>query len=381
MADIRDVVAGAVKEAESGIVPDRPDSTEETSTGTTVVDFGGSDAGEEAEAKTETAVSPSSATAQTEAPKKDLAGTVDKTKPQPVDDELSKEMARHGIHPPKEGQREGVFKWSKVRKVLENTRAKVAEKYERELATTRTQLEQSSARLQNMDVVDKMILTDPDRYIRTLAAIHPQLYGKYVGMQAEEKPKPAARPDADDPMPQPDAEFPDGSKGYSLDQQMKREEWLQRRITRTVTAEVEQRYNQRFGPIEQDWKQAQLARAAEVQRERARPGVRAQIMNAKKIWGPLFQSTLTGDPQDDPEILQAMDDHPDWSFDACVASVLTPKMQADREAMRKDVLDEIRKAPAAATRSVPGAALGTGTGRPRTTAEIVAEAVAAASRG
>lgn len=385
--DTRDIVAGAVKEAESGMISDGPEQPETSPTGTTVVDFGGTTEQEEGETAAPTGeVSPSSAAAAgtTEPPKKDLAAAVDKTPPPPPDDELTKELMAFGIHPPKPGQREGVFKWSKVRKIVENTRTKTAARFEKDLTETKAQLKQSGDRLRNMDAVDHMILNDPDRYIRTLATIHPQLYGKYAGLGTEGKAPPqagATPPAKDDPRPPPDAKFEDGSLGYSPEGLDKLLEWQARRVESSVTAKVDELYSKRFGPIEKDLKRRTLEQQEVEQYERARPMVQAQIRNAKQIWGPLFQSKILGDKEDDPEILKAMDDHPDWSFDACVAFVLTPKLQANRETMRKDLIAEIQKAPAAAARSTPGSGGGGGASGPRTTADIVAEAVAAAQRG
>jgi hypothetical protein len=133
--------------------------------------------------------------------------------------------------------------------------------------------------------------------------------------------------------------------------------------------------------MEKDFKQRELERAAEARIEQARPGVHEQIATAKKMWGPLFKAKLAGDPEDDPRIVQAMDEHPTWSFEACVAHVLLPEMQANREVMRKGLLEEIKQAPMAASRTTPGSGGGGGTGAPRSTADIVAEAVRAASGG
>lgn len=389
-ADTASIVAGAVKDAEEGIVPDSEPTDMSGSGERTVVDIGGVEEGEESGTPAkESVASPSSAAAAGETKTKDLGTAVAKTTPPPAaqkpDDELTKEMARHGIHAPEPGKREGVFRWSKVQKVVENVRAKAAAQFEPQIKERDTRITALSKQLEDVSNADRMIFHDPDRYIATLAAMHPEKYGKFAKVlnggaaepEAKTTPPPAA---ADDPMPEPDAQFPDGSLGYSMEGQQKREEWLQRRIVADVTTKVEKMYADRFGPIEKDWKQRQMDQAAADRREKNRPGVHAQIATVKKLWGPLFKAKLAGDAEDDPEILKAMDDHPDWSFEACVSSVLLPKMQAERETMRKGLIDEIKQAPLAAAKTTPGSG-GGGGGKsgPRVTADIVAEAVRAAT--
>lgn len=369
MADVSDIVAGAVHDAEDGIIPDTPstESTESGESGSTGVDGG--------EGGTPDAVSPSSGAAAADG--KTPSGAVEQT-PKP-DEEMVKEFARYGIHPPKPGQREGTFRWSKVQKVVENARKKTAERFEKDIRERDERIRQHEIRSKNEEAANHLIATDARRYLEVLSTLHPAYKQFLTPAAAETKPRVEA-PVQTEPPP-PDAQFADGSLGYSPEGLQKLMAYHEDRGRQTAIEAVRAEYEQRFGPMEKDWKLSLEARAADQHVQQAIPIVRDQIANAKKMWGPLFKSKFTGDPEDDPEILKAMTDHPTWSFDACVTSVLAPRQQADRETMRKELMAEIQKAPAAA-RSMPGGAGGGGgTGAPRSTADIVAEAVAAASRG
>lgn len=387
MADISDIVAGAVHDAEEGITRDDSTSTDDVGGdgGETSTEGGAGGGTEGAVAPaTTTVVSPSSGAAAPAATvgAKDLGTAVAET-PVP-DDELTKELATFGIHAPQPGKREGLFKWSKVRKVVESARTKTAARFEKDLADRDTRLKTAEGRLKGMDSVDQLILIDPDRYIRTLAAIHPDKYGKFVngsaGAAEAKKPEAAAAAPAAE-APEPDLRYEDGSMGYGPEGLKKLLAFTRDEAKREAVDAVKEMYEQRFGPIEKDWKAAAATRAVQQQREQRIPMVREQILNAKKTWGTLFQSKFAGDKEDDPEIVKTLDEHPDWTFDACVAHVLMPRMQANRENLRKELLEEINKAPAAAARSVPAGGGAGGIMAPRTTEDIVREAIAAANRG
>lgn len=368
--DTSDIVAGAVHDAESGIVSESPEPAESGGE-KTVVDIGG-EAEEGGGDAAGTAASPSSA-AKVEG-KSGLAAKVEQT-PKP-DEEMIKELASYGIHPPKPGQREGVFRWSKVQKVLENTRKKAAEKYEKDIRERDERIRQHEMRAKNEEAANRLIATDAQRYLEVLSTLHPEYKRFLPSAAAETKPKVEVSPKTEPPPP--DAQFADGSLGYSPEGLDKLMQWHHNEAKREAMEAVKQEYETRFGPMEKDWKQSLEARAADRHLQEAIPIVRDQIANAKKVWGSMFKSKFTGDAEDDPEIVKALADHPDWSFEACVSSVLAPRMQTSRQTMREELLDEIHKAPAAASRSVPGTGGGGGKGAARTTTDIVTEAVRAA---
>ncbi len=370
MADLTDVITDAVHDVEDGILP-------EPTTGGGSDDGGSSDpvasGSESGEASAPAEVSPSSGAAASAS-----ATTPPADAPKPVEpDDLTKELEGFGIAAPVPGQREGRFTWSKVRKVLDNTRKKLNDQHATVLKEKDATIATATARLKNLDMVDHMIVTDPDKYIRTLARIHPDKYGKYVGQATGTPDRPtAAGPGTSptDPAPPPDAEFADGSRGYSPDGLNALLEWHAKRIESSVTDRIDKQYSKRFGPIEQDWKAQRFV-------EQKLPVVRSAITAARQTWGKPFD-------EHEGEIVALMnandgqEGRPYLSFDACIAQVLVPKTKAERNAMRADLLKEINGRPAAAARTGPTAvnASSGATDGPRNLEDVIRQQIAALPR-
>jgi hypothetical protein len=69
--------------------------------------------------------------------------------------------------------------------------------------------------------------------------------------------------------------------------------------------------------------------------------IRAQIDNARNTWGKLFEDDYNLQHEGKSEILKYIQENPDVPFDTCVAHVLVPKAQANRDTMRADILKEM----------------------------------------
>ncbi len=342
--DLIAVIENAAREAETGV--DEGGSLAEVTAG----DAGGTEEASIAEAVVET--------------------PPDLEQPVVEADPLSKELEELGLKAPVAGERENRIPYSRVKKIIENSRKKLAEANAAALAERDGKLTESEKRLQNMDAVDRLIASDPDRYLGMLAALHPA-YKKYLGGGAAEvKPAPVA---ASEPAPQPDARFEDGSIGYSAEGLQKLLEWQARQVESRVTKQIEETYTKRFGPIEQNWKSQQLI-------NEKLPGIRQQIDTAKKTWGKAFEDDYGKD--EDSEILAVMkandgrNGRPFMTFEAAVDRVLVPRALADRNAMRADLLKEINDRPKAAAKGSPAAVSGADATGPRSTEDIIREAAA-----
>lgn len=268
-------------------------------------------------------------------------------KSEPVIDELTQELEALGLKAPKTGERENRLPYSRVKKIVENARKKLAEQHTAALTEHTTKLTAAEQRAQLADNWDRMIESDPERTIRTLAVLHPEKYGKYVSEHITATPvvqQPAVAA-VNDPKPSPDAEYSDGSKGYSPEGLDALLAWTTRQAVRQAVADTEKQYTERFGPIEQQWKSQQLVA------ERL-PGIRAQIAAAGKTWGKAFEDDYKLDTKS--EVLQYLQANPSVSFEAGVAAVMVPKLQASRDTMRSDILKEINARPKAAVKTVPG---------------------------
>lgn len=326
-------------------------------------------------------------------PAKDESFTVDATTkdaPKPGDtedvktkelDALSRELEGLGIKPPKEGERENRIPRSRMVKIFGNAKKKWVAEHAAELKTRDDKIAGDTKRQANYDNADRLIATDPDRYLQMLAALHP-VYKQYLGgKQVPEVAKPATPVvSALGPRPKPDITYtPEqgGGIGYSPEQHEKLLDWIAANAKAEAITEAEARFTKRFGSIEKTW-QAQEAR------QQLQPTINAQISRASKLYGKLFDDdyALGSNPatQDKSEILRALKANSDMPFDAVVASVLLPKIQTDENAKRSAIIKELNARKPAAAKAAP-AAIRTGAvdpNAPKTTEEIVKEALARA---
>jgi hypothetical protein len=365
--ETENIIEKAVREAEgtgdadgdldTGTVPATDDTPEVVaSAGDAAGDAGGADPAAPA------AVSPTAGTTA------DTAAPVAVAKPA---DDLTKELEALGLKAPEAGVRENRLPYSRVKKIVENSRKKLTDAHTTALKERDDQLTKANERLKNMDAVDKLIATDPDRYLAMLGMLHP-VYKKYTSAPVATPPAPVAAPDpaaALGERPAPDVKFEDGSFGYSPKQHEKLLDWVASTAEARAVARAEKSYTERFGPIEQQYKSQQ-------QIEKTRPKVNAQVAWGKQTWGKLFEDDYALDGKS--EVLAYMKANPGVPFEACVSAVLLPKVQVERTRMRSDILAEINARPKAAVKAAPTATKPSADTTPRTTQEIVAAAVAAA---
>jgi hypothetical protein len=348
--DLTEIITGAVHDAEDGIIDPTATTTDPNDIST--------DRSEPVETATTDSpepiveeVSPSAGEAAV-----DPAAA-------PTDD-LTKELESMGIKAPIAGQRENRIPYSRVAKIVENSRKKLITAHTEALKASESKSAAANERLKNMHLVDNLINTDPQRYIAMLANVNPAYKRFLEPVAAPAAAVPAAVvPAATDPAPQPDAQFPDGSKGYTPEGLQKLLDWQARNIENNVTAKVTANYDKRFGPIERE-------RAAAQHLQEKIPVVRAQIQAAKQTWGGLWT------PEAEAEIVKVMAANPRVSFEACAAHVLVPKSQVQRTSMRAEILKEINARPKAAAKA-PAAASAAAVEPvgPRTMEQVIADSL------
>jgi hypothetical protein len=274
-------------------------------------------------------------------------------------DPLTKELEDLGLKEPKAGERENRLPYSRVKKIVENARKKQIEAHTAALKTEQEKYTKAEARLKNLDNWDRLIANDPDRAISELARLHPTLYQKFLTPPVAAEVKQTV---VDDPKPSPDWKYEDGSLGYSPEGQQKLLEWNSRETERRVTKNIQDSYDKRFGPMEKQWQAQQV-------HNQNLPKVRAQIQASQQTWGELFT-------KNEPEILAYLEANPQVSFADCVAAVLVPKVQVNRDSMRADLMKEINARPAAARRAAPVAAVAAAAStEPRSMEDVIKESI------
>lgn len=254
------------------------------------------------------------------------------------------ELAELGLSAPKPGQRDNRIPYSRIRKIVANAKTKWSEKltgeHTKELSARDEQIKANAERQAQFDAAEKLIASDPDRYIQLLGQIYPD---KYKGFTKAEVKAAVAAAQEKPQEPQPDVKYEDGSLGYSPEQFAKLREYDRKEAARQAKDETSKEFNERFGPIEQQYKDAQRD-----QQDITR--VRGDIGKLRDQWG--------GDLIDNPEVQKAivahMDANPKDTLVAATRTVAMAHIAADRTKMRAEILAELKGAPKAAAK-VPAA--------------------------
>lgn len=180
---------------------------------------------------------------------------------------------------------------------------------------------------------------------------------------------PAVSPD--DPRPEPDQVLEDGSRVYSLEGLDRRDEWNRAQARKETLEEVKKLY----GPIAQDHEERQRQAQAEKYRtEVLIPKVEAQIKEAHS-W--------QGFKENEDAIVKVLNEHPEYNLERAYQTVVFPKLLADQNTMRKQILEELRKAPVATSAPTSGtrpAAVPTTKSGPRDLEDIIREAASGLTR-
>lgn len=244
------------------------------------------------------------------------------------------------------------------------------------LTERRTRFSEYETRIQQVDALDQIAASDPDRFVRLLAEANPQAYGKFLrvleatggNVEAAAAAAAGSAGATSDPKPEPDLPIRDESgkvigSTYSLEGLEKLRAWDRREAVR----EAEAKMNQRLEPFEKEREaRAKQERVQQIHRE-ASAAVDAKLTRMSKLPGFL-------DNQD--AILAAMQKD-QLSVDDAYLQVVIPKLQGDRTKIREEVLAEINKAPrATSTTSTVGAQKANDNGGVRSTADIAREVMA-----
>jgi len=300
-----------------------------------------------------------------------------KKTPDAEGDELDKELQSLGIQPKDARGGESRIRYTRVRKIWDNWKnrltSELTEKHGKAVKELEARATANAERLTYMDNVEKLINTDPRRYIDLLVMaqpafrqyLNPTLFGG--GGAAPDGSGGGTAAPVGDKMPGPDAQFADGSTGYSPEGLQKVLEW---NTARTLKA-AEDMFNKRYGkPLENLTTQQRTA--AERQMHETR--VRNNVAQAKRIYGQAFTDDFgdLGSVKADSAIIKVLNENKGINFlDAC-AIALIPRIQADRNKIREDVIRELKERPAGARRSAPEGSRASAVPSAGSTEEIIA---------
>lgn len=206
---------------------------------------------------------------------------------------------------------------AKARADGEATATQVRQQYEQ-------QVQQLQRRAELLDVADR----DPERFFRALIAADPR-YAQLIEREIAAKATNGNGQAQADAMPQPDAQFADGSIGYSPEGLEKYMAWRERQI--------EHRIMERYKPIEDKF-------LGEQQVQAAMSRVQVQVQEAMQ-WD--------GFEQNQAEIGEALKADRRLTLEGAYRKVVFPKMKADKDKIRADLIAELNAKPKKVTGTAP----------------------------
>lgn len=273
---------------------------------------------------------------------------------------------KYGIPQQSESGRENRIPYSRVKKITEKAvkerEAELQTTYTKQISDYESKVKDYEGRLQTVVEFENFMLNQPEEFLTRLAQIpaYQQIFQAIAG-QAQAQPQQPAVPSD---RPGPDQQLEDGTMVYSMEGLDKLMAWERAQAAKEAVDQISQRY----APIEQSWQAHQTM-------QRLVPQVQAQIDEARK-W-PQFN-------ENEAAITEALAKNSRLSLEGAYRQVVIPKLieqqqkvVADRNKVRADVLDELRRAPAQTTSvpsrsSRPAAQQSTG---PRSLEDVISDAI------
>lgn len=274
----------------------------------------------------------------------------------PDQDEFEKKF---GIPQQGASGRENRIPHSRVQKIVAKAEKEVEGKYLPKLQEWETKWAEQEVRNQKVAQFEEVMVNDPARFIQTLHDNLPQ-YRELLGPLYAPRPvaqNEQAAAEQVDGMPGPDLEHPDGSLVYSEGGLKNLINWA---ISQGETRAVKT-LEERYAPIEQSFQNYQYIQTVSQK-------VQNEIAEAQK-W-PLFK-------EHENDIVEALKKDQRLSLEGAYRQVVWPRMTADRNKIREEVIAELKKAPAstAAPRAAARANVRPAGNGPRSLEDVIRESV------
>lgn len=228
-----------------------------------------------------------------------------------------------------------------VSKAEADTVARLTKELEGKWATERTPLETKvkdyEDRLTKVAQFEQVLENDPKTFLTMLSQVPAyKEFFDYVNQLARSGAQPSATPQTPAGMPQPDQTLADGTKVYSMEGLQSLLQWQADNVEQRVTQRVQQHY----APIEQEWQQQQ--RIAQIV-----PVIEKQIAEAR-TW-PHFSEL-------EPQVIQLLKSDPSITLERAYVKAFQehqlPKLSADRNRVRTEVLAELKQKPVSSSAPV-----------------------------
>jgi hypothetical protein len=178
------------------------------------------------------------------------------------------------------------------------------------------------------------VLRQDERYAKLLTPAQAAVVAEVAKEQA-----------ADDARPEPDLQTPDGMLIYSDKAQAKLDEWRERQFEKKLQAEFEKR----LSPIEKERQEREKQVQSERLWQESLQTQRQVLTDARANW-ELFKES-----EGEIKAMLAKPGNERMSLERAYQLVVMPKIKADRESIRKDLIAEMNKATPQSTSLRPGA--------------------------
>jgi hypothetical protein len=231
------------------------------------------------------------------------------------------------------GNKNNRVPYNRVKAIVENARRKEAEVHQTKIREYEQRHAAHANDMQALRVADE----NPEHFLSVLAQADPR-YAKLLArvFESPQGQPTGAASGVDTGKPEPDLQFPDGTLQYSAEATERLADWKADQRVK----ELERRYEKRFGPMEQDFRVTQIRNAVV-------PKVQAQIAQAKQ-W--------PGFTENQEAISAVLARDRGISLEGAYMKVVLPKMQANRDEMRRSLLAEQRQRSQAASTVVASGA-------------------------
>lgn len=279
--------------------------------------------------------------------------------PQAATDAYAAFAKEHGIPPQTPGQRENRLPYSRVKAIVDKAQKKAAEPYVKELETYKGKVGEYEGYLNNVQKFEDIMKNNHMQFLKMLVQIpgYQEIFQQLAGSQA--KPAPADGAVAEtapvgDGMPEPDMQLADGTAVYSLEGLRKRDEWHAEQVEKRIMGKVQKDY----APLKQAWETGNYR--AEKLRD-----VQRQLADAR-TWEQFAEN--------ETEIGKALEAYPQLSLEGAYRYVVIPKLKAERNTMRQELMAEVKKAPTSTSAPSQITKPGAGGGK-RTVEQIINDSI------
>lgn len=275
----------------------------------------------------------------------------------------------YGIQPNSITGRENRIPYSRVKKIVERAEKEAVAKAQKaaeggftpKLQEAEAKIKDYEGRLQKVAQFENMIETQPQQFLQLLSTIPAyKEFFDYINKLAASGSTAEVKQESyldSSTMPQPDETLSDGSKVYSLEGLAKRDEWLARQVEERAVRAAEERLSKQYGPMREQFE-------AEQRRQAAIPHIQKQLAEAR---------TWLGFTDNEAAILEALKADGNLSLEGAYRQVVLPKLQSNRDEMRKSIIEELKKKPQATSVTTNATRPQTQDNRPKSVEEIIAE--------